>query len=118
MNLKSWGVKWSWLGWLRAVAQVYNYSEIKIELEQFSKEFKELGNNIELGLGWLRAVAQKYSCNYNCNERNIELLTNFQTNLKNEMVKLNWGLVGCARWRKVTGTVTIKVKLNWGVYSK
>ena len=33
--------------------------------DSFSKEFIDLGSNIELGLGWLRAVAQGYSYSYN-----------------------------------------------------
>ena len=53
------------LGWLRAVAQGYNYSCNKIKLGYFSKEIHEVQNNIELGLGWLRAVAQGYNYNYN-----------------------------------------------------
>ena len=37
----------------------------------------------------------------------------FLNNLNSWKVKWGWGLDGCARWRKVTVTVTIKV--NWEV---
>ena len=62
------------LGWLRAVAQGYNYNYNKIELGKyvFSNEFTELWNNIEFGLGWLRAVAQGY--NYSYNKTNWEVI--------------------------------------------
>ena len=62
-----------------------------------------------MGLGWLRAVAQGYNYNYN----KIELVSNFQNNLKSWAVKLGWGLDGCARWRKLTVTATIK--FSWRV---
>ena len=68
----------------------------------FVKEFNELGNTIGLGLGWLRAVAQGY--NYKCNT--IELGSDFQKNCRSCGIKLSWGLDGCARWRKVTITIT------------
>ena len=65
-----------------------------------------------LGLGWLRAVAQCY--NYSCNT--IKLVSNFLNNIKSLGIKLGWGLDGCARWRKVT--ITVAVKLNWGLIFK
>ena len=72
----------------------------------------ELGSKIVLGPGWLRAVAQGESYSYS----KIHLGINFQTNSRSWIIKLGWGLDGCARWRKVT--VTIAVKLNWGVNFK
>ena len=54
-------------------------------------------------------VAEGYG--YSCN--NIDLEYNFQNNLKSRTVKFGWGLDGCARLRKVT--VTVALKLNWGV---
>ena len=60
---------------------------------------------MELGLGWLRAVAQVYNYNYN----KIELVSSFQKNLKNLIIKLGWGLDGYERWRKVTDTVAVKL---------
>ena len=69
-------------------------------------------SNVELGLGWLRAVAQGYTCGYNT----IELWSNFQRNLMSCGVKFSWGFDGCARWREVTVTVTIKLK--WEVIFK
>ena len=66
-----------------------------------------------LGLGWLRAAAQGYNYTYN----NIELGSSFQKHcLNNWGVKWSWGLDGCARWRKFTITVTIK--LNWKLIFK
>ena len=70
------------------------------------------GIKMELGLGWLRASAQGY--NYSCS--NMELGNNFQRNLMSWGVKLSWGLDGCARWHKVT--ITVEVRLSWGVISK
>ena len=64
---------------------------------------------MELVLGWLRAVAQGYNYSYN----KIEWWSNLQTNLKSWGVNFGWGLDGCARWRKVT--ITVAVKLNWGL---
>ena len=66
-----------------------------------------MGSKLELGLVWLRAVAHGYAYSYN----NIELGTSFQNNLKRFWIKLNWGLDGCARWRKVT--LAIALKVNW-----
>ena len=66
----SWGVTCGWLGLLRAVAQGYSYSCIRI---------------------WL--------------------VSNFQNNLNSWGVNLGWGLDACARWRKVSVAVTIK--LSW-----
>ena len=60
-----------------------------------------------MGLGRLRAVAQGYSYSYN----NIKLRCTFQNNLMSWGLKWDGVLDGCARWRKVTVTVTIKV--NW-----
>ena len=65
-----------------------------------------------MGLGWLPAVAQVY----NFSDNKIELKNNFQMNLMSWRIKLNWGLDGCARWRKVT--ITVAVKLRWGVVFK
>ena len=73
----------------------------------FSKEFKELGNTIVLGLGWLRAVARGYS--YSCNK--LELDSKFQMNLMSWGIRLSWGWGGCALWRRVA--ITIAVALNW-----
>ena len=61
-----------------------------------------------MGLGWLRAVAQGFNYSYN----NIEGWSKFQKNLRSWGVTLGWGLDGCARWRNVFVTVTIK--WNWG----
>ena len=59
----------------RAVAQSYNYISIKIELgSNFTREFTEFVNKMELGLGWLRAVAQCYNYSYH----KIEFGSNFQ----------------------------------------
>ena len=69
-------------------------------------------SKIELGLGWLRVVAQGY--NYSCSK--MELVSNFQNNLKSCIVQLGWGVDGCVRWRKVTVTVTIK--MCWGKLPK
>ena len=56
------------LGWLRAVAQGYDYSYTKIELgNSFQNNLKKCGNKIRLGLGWLRVVAQGYNYSYNKN---------------------------------------------------
>ena len=62
--------------------------------------------------GWLRSVGDghSYSCSY------VELLSNFQYIFKCCGIKLGWGLVGCARRRKVT--ITVAVKLSWGVFFK
>ena len=75
-------------------------------------EINDLVYKMGLGFGWLRAVAQGYTYNYN----KIKLGRIFQNNLKGLHVKCGWGLDGCARWRKVTITVTIQ--LNWGVILK
>ena len=105
------------LGWLRAVAQGYNYSCSNMELGlglvwsravaqdyRYSYNKMELKSNIWLGLVCLRAVARVYSHSYS----KIELGTNFQKNLMSWGVTLGWGLDGCARRRKVTITVRIK----------
>ena len=60
-----------------------------------------------LGFGWPRALPQGY--NYIYNKR--WLLSNFQKNSMSWGITLGWGLSGCARGRKVTVIVTIK--LNW-----
>ena len=78
----------------------------------FSKEFKKLWSKIGLGLGWLRAVAQGYNYIYN----KMESGSDFQKNFKSYRIKLGWGLDGCARRRKVT--ITVAVKLNLGVNFK
>ena len=70
-----------------------------------SKAFKEFLNKMQLGRGWLRAVAQGYNYSYN----KIESGSNFQQNLTSLVITCGWGLDGCARWRKVTITVTITV---------
>ena len=57
---------------------------------------------MQLGLGWLRAVAPGY--NYD----KIEF-GKFQMNLNSFGIKLSWGLDGCARWRKATLTITLKL---------
>ena len=62
-----------------------------------------------LGLGWLRAAAQSYNYSYS----KLQLGCNFQNNLKRWKVNCGWGLDGCARWRKITGT--LKMELSWGV---
>ena len=72
-------------------------------------EFLEFMNKLELGLGWLRAVAQGYNYSYN----NIQLGSNFQMNLTSLGIQLDWGLDGCARRRKFT--ITLTLKLNWGL---
>ena len=87
------------------------HGEIKFG-SNFQKNLNELGSKLELGLGWLRAVAQGYSSG--CN--GIKLKNQFERNLTSWGVKLGWGLDGCARWRKVTITVT--VKLSWRVIFK
>ena len=46
----------------------------------------------------------------------IELGSNFQKNLNSRDVKCDWGLDGCARWRKVT--VTVAIQLSWGMIFK
>ena len=71
-------------------------------------------SKLGLGLGCLRAVA--HDCNYNYNYNKIELGNDFQKNLKQIVIQLGWGLDGRARWRKVT--ITIRMKLNWGVIFK
>ena len=63
-----------------------------------------MGNKKKLGLGWLHAEAQGYNYSYNKNE----LGSNLQRNSMSLEIKLNWGLDGCARWRKVTITDAIK----------
>ena len=78
----------------------------------FSNELQRLGTKNGLRLGWLRAATQGYS--YSCN-KNV-LGSNFQKNLTSWVLTLGWGLDGCARWRKVTIAVTIK--LNCGVIFK
>ena len=116
------------LGWLRAVAQGYNYNNNKLKLmaarggamlqlqlqynlirELLSNEFKSFGNQIKLGLGWLRAVAQGYKYSYN----KIKLANNFQRNLMSWQVTFSWGLDGCVRLRKDINTIAIQ--LHWGV---
>ena len=57
-------------------------------------------------------MAQGYIYSYN----EIELGSIFLKNLNSLGIKLGWGLDGCARWRKVTVTVTIK--LSWGAIFK
>ena len=99
MNLKSLGKKLIW-------REVTNYSYNKIELEsKFPKEFNEFRNKMELGLGCLRAVSQIYK--YSCNK--VELGINFQINLKSLGINWSWGSDGCAKWRKVTITITIRI---------
>ena len=71
-------------------------------------------NTLEFGLGWLRAVAQGYNYSYN----KIILESTFQLNLISFETKLNWGSDGCARWRKVTLTIAITIKLNSEVMFK
>ena len=66
-------------------------------------DFYKLESNIELGLRWLRTQAQVYP--YSCSK--IGLGFNFYRNLISCGIKLNWGLDGCARWRKVTITIAI-----------
>ena len=67
---------------------------------------------MDLGLGWLRAAAQGYNYSYN----KTKLGSNFQKNFMGLGLNLSWGLDGCARWRKVTLTVTIK--WNWVIIFK
>ena len=64
-----------------------------------------MGRKMWWGLGWLRVVAQGYD--YSCNE--IKLESDLQKRLNNLEITFGWGLDGCARWRKVTITVTIKL---------
>ena len=52
-------------------------------------------------------MAQGHNYSYN----KIELKNNFQKNLKSSENNFGWGFDGCARWRKVTITVTIKIEL-------
>jgi hypothetical protein len=57
------------------------------------------------------AVPKGYKYNYNT----IEFGNKFQPNLTSWSLKLVWGLDGCARWRKVTITVTINnFGIQWG----
>ena len=56
-------------------------------------------------------MAQGYTYNYNY--KKIALRINFHKHLIRLNTTLTWGLDGCARWRKVTITVTIKS--NWKV---
>ena len=63
----------------------------------------ELRSNPGVGLGWVRAMAQGYNYSY-CES---ELGSNFQNNLNRLVVKLGWGLDGCALWRDNTVTVAI-----------
>ena len=85
----------------------------KIELGiNFQINLKSWGIKFGLGLGWLRAVAQ--GCNYSYNK--IKFGCNCQRKLKSLRINLSWGLDGCARWRKVT--ITVAVKLNLGVIFK
>ena len=53
-------------------------------------------------------MAQGFSYSFN----KIDLDSNFQNNFKSWGVKLVWGLDGCARWRKVTDTVAVQLKLK------
>ena len=97
------------LGWLRAVAQGYSCTYIKIELGNFvSKSFKELGSKIGLLLVWPRVVAHGYSYSINI----IELKSNFQKNLKSWGVTWGASLDVCARWRKVTSTFATTLNGN------
>ena len=78
----------------------------QMELESnFQKNLTSLLVKGGLGPGWLRAVAQGY--NYSCNK--MELVINFQKTLQSCLITYGWGLDGCARWRKVTITITIKL---------
>ena len=52
----SWGLD-GCARWRRPAQGPWQGAGVKLSLELFAKEFKELGGNIELGLGWLRAVA-------------------------------------------------------------
>ena len=90
--------------------------------------FKELGNNIELGFGWLRRwrrpaqspMAKEFKNFVN----KIELWNNLQMNLMNFGIKCNWGLDGCARWRRPAqghwqrNLRSWGLKLNWGFIFK
>ena len=62
---------------------------------------------MKLVFGWLCAASQGYSYSY----RKMKLGSNFQNNLENCSIKFGWGLDGCARCRKVT--ITVAMKLNW-----
>ena len=60
-----------------------------------------------MGLGWLRWEAQGYSYSY----IKIELESKVERNFKSFGIQLNWGLDGCARWRKVTITIKYNLKV-------
>ena len=83
------------LGWLRAVAQGYNYSYNKMKLgSTFKHNLKSWNITFGWGFGLLRAVAQG---------NKIQLGNNCQWNFDEFFgIKLDRGLYGCARWRKVT----------------
>ena len=81
------------LGWLRAVAQGYNYCYIKIKLGIHFKTNNEFENKLRVGLRWLRAMTQGHNYSYNT----IELALNLTKNNKSSNIKLSWGLDGCAR---------------------
>ena len=74
--------------------------------------FQELMCKIGLRLGWLRAVARGYTYSYN----KMLLGSNFQKNLKVWGIKFGLGLDGCARWHKVT--ITITTNLSWNTFQK
>ena len=73
----------------RAVAEAYIYSYSKHDLLITVQRKLLSWEVIGLGLGWLRAEVRGDSYGYST-------------------LKLNWGLAGCARWRKVTVTVGIQ----------
>ena len=101
------------LGWLRAVAQGYNYNCNSIDL------VSKFQNNLR---GWwitcvwsLYGLALKRKVTVTI-AITLNFLNNFQHNLMSWGIKLSWGLDGCARWCKVTFTVAIK--LNCGIFFK
>ena len=57
-------------------------------------------------------MAQGYS--YSCNT--IKLGSNFRKNFTSVEVNSGWCLDGCARWREVT--ITLTIKLNWVIMFK
>ena len=106
LNLNSGGIKWSWgldacVRWRKITITV----AAALNLRVIFKGISDVEINIWLVLGWLRSVAQGYNYSY----IKIELGGKFQRNLMSWGIKLNWGLDGCARWRKVRFTVAIQV---------
>ena len=84
------------LGWLRAVAQGYNYIHNKIKLQSnFQMNLKSWVVKWGWGLDMLQLQLQSNLVGYN-----------FQMNLMSWGVNWGWGLDGCVRWRKVTSTIT------------